>query len=341
MNRRDENQHWISRCLLKRFKLPDAPFQCFQVNTGNWVSRSLNSVCSAPGYNQLLLTEDPDNSLEAAFSVIESNLPRTLKEIDAAANRDFTELPQKVYENLCWYLSFLKGTAPYAKPGAVVSFLFQLNFELKNGLNSLLGELNLPNETIFELRRQRSMDRWVIIESENLLQLVYRVQFKRHYQLDYSSFISTKWTIANSPIEIPISDAGLVPMLIKAEAANHYLLPIRHDLILEGILFHDSSKNSSLPALKSVQLTEEEAFHRFDCICASAISELVCRQKILGIPEARTRANTNGTKFAKIVNPKNVVSSGLIEVGSGCARFRIVSTEDYVKAVHAHMKPGD
>jgi hypothetical protein len=341
MNRPDENQHWISRCLLKRFKLHGAPFQCFDVDTGNWAPKSLDSVCSAPGYNQLVVSGDTDNTLEAAFSAIESALPSALRAIDAAVSRKVTELPRPAYESLCWYLSFLKGTAPYSKPGAVVSFLFQLNLELENGHDSLLRELSFPDETIRELRIHRSMGRRVIIESENLLQLVYRLQFRRNYLYDYRSFLSTKWTVSNSPIELPISDVGMVPMFIESEAANHYLLPIRPDLLLEGILYHDPSRNSTLPVLTSLRLTDDEALYRFECICASAISELVCRQKITGIAEARSRASANGIKFPKIVDPRSITSSGLVDVGSGNLRFRVVPVEEYVKAVHAHMKPND
>ena len=37
MNLTNENQHWISQHLLKRFKLEGFPFQCYQVETGEWV----------------------------------------------------------------------------------------------------------------------------------------------------------------------------------------------------------------------------------------------------------------------------------------------------------------
>lgn len=339
MNVANENQHWISQHLLKRFKTDGSPLQCYQVETGEWVPKSLERACAAPGYNQLLVSGEADNTLETAFSKVESGLRNTFKALEDAVNRPLTELSQAVYENMCWYCSFLKCIAPYSKPGAVVSFLFQLNMELENGGNSLLRDLNIPEETVHELRRQCSMGRKVIVESENLLQLLYRFQFQRNCKYDYSQFLSTKWSVSNSSVELAMSDVGLVPMVLQDYKANHYLLPISPNLLLEGVFFHDLSKNSSRPAVRGINLTHDEAEYRFDCICASAITEIICARKLSNILEARKRARANGTKFCKIPNPKDITSSGLADVGRDDFLFRIVSVEEYVKVVHALMLP--
>ena len=339
MNVANENQHWISRHLLKRFKSKGAPLQCYQVETGEWVPKGLDRVCAADGYNQLVVSGEVDNTLEALFSKVESKLRTTLRALEDAAKRPLTELAQPVYENMCWYCSFLKGIAPYSKPGAVVSFIIQLNMELENGNYSLLRDLNVPEETVRELRRQCSMGRKVIIESENLLQLLYRFQFARTYQYNYSQFLSTKWAVRNSPIELPMSDVGLVPMILDYHKANHYLLPIGPNLLLEGIFFHDVSKNFSRPVMRGMDLTKDEAEYSFDCICASAITELICATKLPEIAEARARAKTNGTRFCKIPNPERITTSGLADVGEGDFRFRIVSVEEYVKVTHSYILP--
>lgn len=341
MNVINENQHWVSQHLLKRFKIQGAPFQCYQVETGEWVAKGLERTCAAPGYNQLLISGEPDNSLEAAFSTIESGLQDTFRALEQVAKRPMTELPELVYSNMCWYCSFLKGIAPYSKPGAVVSFVIQLNMELENGSNSLLRDLNVPEETVREMRRQCAMGRKVIIESENLLQLLYRFQFARNYRGDYSQFLSTKWAVCNSPIEFPMSDVGLVPMVLEDPKANHYLLPIGPNLLLEGIFFHDLSKNSSRPVVRGMDLTQDEAVYRFDCICASAITEVICARKLPNVSEARTRAKGDGTRFCKVPDPKRITSSGLADVGYGDFVFRIVSVEEYVKVVHSYMLPGN
>lgn len=339
MNVANENQHWISQHLLKRFKVEGLPFQCYQVETGEWVEKSLERACAALGYNQLLVSGEADNTLEAAFSKVESGLRNTFKALEDAVKRPRTELPQPLYANMCWYCAFLKGIAPYSKPGAVVSFIIQLNMELENGNYSLLRDLNVPGETIYELRQHTARGHKVIIESENLLQLLYRFQFARNYQCDYGQFASTKWAVYQSPIELPMSDVGLVPMVLEDHKANHYLLPIGPNLLLEGIFFHDLSKNSSQPVVRGMDLTHDEAEYRFDCICASAITELICSRKLLGLSDARTRAKANGTRFCKIPDPKSIRTSGLADVGEGDFLFRIVSVEEYVKLVHSHMQP--
>ena len=137
MNVANENQHWISQLLLKRFKIEGMPLQCYQVETDKWIEKSVERVCSGPGYNQLTVSGETDNSLETAFSKIESGLRTSLRALEAIANDQSTELPQSVYENICWYCSFLKGVAPYSKPGSVASFLIQLNMELQTGMSSL------------------------------------------------------------------------------------------------------------------------------------------------------------------------------------------------------------
>jgi len=120
----NQNQHWISKHLLKRFKTEAVPFQCYQVETGEWLPKGLDRTCAASGYNQLLVSTQVDNTLEAAFSKVQSGLRNTLRALEDASKRPITELRQPMYSNMCWYCAFLKGVAPYSKPGAVVSFYF-------------------------------------------------------------------------------------------------------------------------------------------------------------------------------------------------------------------------
>jgi hypothetical protein len=77
MNNPNENQYFVSKVLLERFKIPGSPLQCYQVQTGEWTPKSPKSACSSPGYNQLLRSGQiqPDNTLEADFSAVESRLP--------------------------------------------------------------------------------------------------------------------------------------------------------------------------------------------------------------------------------------------------------------------------
>jgi hypothetical protein len=341
MNHPNENQHWISQVLLERFKIPGTPFQCYQIQTGEWIPKSIERACAWPGYNQLLVSGQVDNTLEEAFSKVESGLRDTFKALEEAARKPSTELPSVIYTNMCWYCAFLKLIAPFQKLGAVVSFVFQINWELENGHNSLLQELNIPKEIVDGWRKECAAGRKVIVESENILQLLYRFQFRRSYEGDYSQFISTKWTISNSPIELPMSDVGLVPMHLTDHKANYYILPIGPNLVLEGIFFFDLTKNSSQPVIKSLNLTPAEAEYRFDSICSSAIIEIICSRKILNIPESISRAKVSGIRFHKIVSPKTIASAGLTDVSAGDFRYRIVSVEEYIEFVHSYMLPNN
>ena len=339
MNLTNENQHWISQHLLKRFKSDGAPLQCYQIKTGEWVEKGLSRICASPGYNQLILSGEVDNSLEAAFSKIESFLPQTLRALERAANQKETALPQVLYENMCWYCAFLKGTAPYSKVGSVVTFLIELNRELEQGTHFLLNDLKVPEGTIRDLQLHHEAGHRVIVESENLLQLLYRFQFNRNTKFRYVEFLNVRWTVRHSPTQLPMSDVGLVPLLIENLGLNHYMLPLGPDILLEGMLFHDASKNSATSTVQGVELNSDEAESRFDCICASALTELICGQKISGISEARSRAKESGTRFHQISDIEVIKTSGLEDVGSGDFQFRIVSADEYRSFVHSFMRP--
>jgi hypothetical protein len=73
MNNLNENQYFVSKVLLKRFKIPGNSLQCYQVQTGEWIPKSPENACSSPGYNQLLRSGQfqPDNTLEADLSAVE------------------------------------------------------------------------------------------------------------------------------------------------------------------------------------------------------------------------------------------------------------------------------
>lgn len=312
---------------------------CYQVESGKWEERGLDRSCAAPGYNQLLVSGTADNSLEDAFSKVESRLPETLRALEDIIDGRKSNLSDRLHESLCMYCAFLKGIAPYSKPGAVVSFIIQMNMELETKRYSLLRDLCISDETIFELAKHVSKGYKILIEAENLIQLLYRFQFSRTYQSNYSQFLRTRWKVCHSPLHLPISDVGLVPMLLKDQRATRYLLPFSPNLLLEGIFFHDLEKNSTQPAVEGIHLTETEAEYRFDCVCASAIEELICSRRIPGLAEARIRANANGTVFSKLPNPNALKTSGLIDIGEGEILFRAVSLEEYVALIHSYAQP--
>ena len=109
------NQHYVSQVLLRRFKKPGSPLQRYSVQSGDWKPRNPENVFSAPGWNQLRLYGQTDDSLEVEFSKIESLLPDTFKVLEKAAVATLTEPPQRIYRNLCQYCAFLWLVSPFAK----------------------------------------------------------------------------------------------------------------------------------------------------------------------------------------------------------------------------------
>jgi len=182
-------------------------------------------------------------------------------------------------------------------------------------------------------RKQR-----VIVESDNLLQSLFIFQYRRSYYLDYSLSLGTEWTVCTSPIELPISDVGIVPMNLATRDAIHYVLPISPILVLQGLLFKDPARRPPQQAVRGLTLSLNEAEYLLDCICASAISEIICSRQLPNIPASINRAKANGTTFRKIVRPDAITSAGMKSTNEEF-RYRVVSLELYKQVVHSHITP--
>jgi hypothetical protein len=339
MNAENENQHYISRVLLKRFKIPDQPLQCYQIDTQLWEPKSIDRLCAADGYNQLLVPgEETNNSLEASISRVESLLPKTFKALEFASKQETTELPSVLYQNLRQYCAFLKLSSLFSKASAVLSFLQQLNMELEKGTYYLWLELGTPQETVAGFRQEYLNGGRVIIEAENVLQLIYRLQFERLLDVNYMELASTDWTVSISPIDLPMSDIGLIQIHMEDLKANHYLLPLGPRLLLEGIFYHDLSKNSVKTTIKGLEMNQEEAEYRLDCICLSSVREIICSHKDSDVPTSIARAKTKGLRFNRIINPDLVAAAGA-KSASRKYSLRCVSQAEYRKFVHCYIMP--
>jgi Protein of unknown function (DUF4238) len=338
MSRLNERQHYISRVLLERFRIPGNPLQCYQIETGEWKPRSVEKACAAIGYNQLLAFGDLDDSLEEAFSKIESRAPQTFRELEKIAEGRSGEIPSPVYDNMCWYLAFLKLSSLPAKAAAVVNFIFQLNFEIDSGQRALTRELQIPEDTISYWKKECADGQKVIIDPENVLQLIYRNQFRRSYANEFILFRDTQWSVSVSPIELPMSDVGVVPIHLSDEKANHYILSIGPHTLLEGIFSFDLSKNVPRRPVRRLRLSAEQMEYPFDAICSSAVLEIVCSQKLAGIPESLVRAKRRGIQFHRIADAQAARSAGLKRSAEEI-RFRVVSREEYVRFMHSFIQP--
>jgi hypothetical protein len=335
----NENEHYVSQVLLRLFAV-SGKLQSYQIKDDKWRRKSPRSVFSAFGYNQLLVDGKVDNTLEAAFSKVETPLPKVFKALEEAANHASTELPSAIYENLCWYCAFLWRISPFAKAAAPANFVVQINMDLEKGNARTLREvLNIPDDQIAGLLKTHAAGRRFIIDSENFLQLVYRIQFQRHYQLDYSMFRhNAAWSICHSPIELPISDIALVQMPIHEHNSVFYILPVGPRLLLKGQIKRGEATNSDQTSIKGQTLRTDEANLWFDVIGLSAVTELVSCQVIPDIAGIRARAKARGMRFQKIVDPDLAIAAGREDFTASFG-IKEVSVEEYRKFVTSFIQP--
>jgi hypothetical protein len=339
MNLENENQHYISAVLLRRLKTPGSPLHCYQISTCEWEEKSIEKLCSAEGYNQLVVPgEKTNNSLEASISRVESKLPKTFKALEHAAQFDTMELPAAIYQNLREYCAFLKLSSLFSKASAVVSFLHQINMELERGEYFLWRELQIPQSIIDGFRLEYANNGRVIIETENALQLVYRLQFERLLQTNIWEFSRTDWAICSSQIDLPMSDAGIVPINLEKLEANHYLLPLGPRLLLEGVFYRDQSKNAIKTSIRGFRMTEEEAQYRADCLCSSSIKEIIFSKRSADVETHLARAAESGLKFHRVAQLEQVLSAGA-KPASRNYTFKCVPKEEYARFMHSFVLP--
>src|SRR4051812_34587337 len=112
MHSQTENQHFVSQVLLRRFTVSGL-LQRYDLQTNKWRPKSPKRVFSEFGYNQLLVSGQLDNTLEDAFSKVETPLPKTFAALEEASNSSETELLPAIYDNMCWYCAFLKRISPF------------------------------------------------------------------------------------------------------------------------------------------------------------------------------------------------------------------------------------
>jgi hypothetical protein len=219
-----------------------------------------------------------------------------------------------------------------------VSFLAQLNMELEKGEYFLWRELRTPDHVIARFRQKHLHGGRVIIEAENVLQLIYRLQFERLLNINFAELANTDWTISASPIDLPMSDIGLIQIHLETLKANYYLLPLGPRLLLEGVFYHDLSRNSVKTSIRRLEMTQDEAEYTLDCICLSSVREIIYSQKNFEIPANLERAKTRGFRFNRIIDPDLIKAAGAkhasLEYGLRC-----VSRDDYRRFIHSYIMP--
>ena len=271
---------------------------------------------------------------------MESLLPKCFKALEEAAKRKETLLDEPLYENLCRYCTMLKLSSLAGKAGAVVELVIQANWELENGQRCLLKYLGVPESLILQWTREYADGRRVVLDCDNPAQMAFRIKYDRTCDVTFAEFLRSNWKIATSPINLPLSDVGLIPIVLERPKAHHYLLPIGPRLLLSGVHFFDHSKNSREPLVRSFELPTGEAEYFVETICLSAIEHVIATEKDPKVPEiiARRDLNQNQVFFQRVTNPAQIASSGRID-SDGSLRLKIVPVEEYVKFVHSFMTP--
>jgi hypothetical protein len=335
------NEHYVSQVLLRRFT-ENGHLHHFHLPTGKWRRLSPKKVFSGFGYNQLQVFGQVDHTLEQAFSKVESPLPITFAALEKAADNPTTELTADIYENLCWYCAFLWRVSPFAKMAAPVEFVVQLNMDLENNrLDTLREVLGYPERICQFYRCQRAMGYKVIINSQNFLQLIYRIQFRLKYGDDYTKFrYFTKWTICRSPIDLPIADVALTQIPVNTEKVVVYGLPISPRLLLKGQMAMGEQPSSLATTVKGATMSQAEAEIWYEALCLSAVNELVSKRAIPDVLEVRARARSNGIAFTKITDPDAIIAAGQFNF-SGNFGLAVVPPEVYVKFIHSFLRPAD
>ena len=192
------------------------------------------------------------------------------------------------------YRALLKLSSPFSKAKAVVDWVVQLNHELETGKYAFWLDLGTPRDIIEGFRREHALGARVIFESENPVQLAYRYQFERLFPFNFLEFSDCEWALLHSPIQLPLSDVGLVQVYLESEKANLYMLPISPTLLLEGWVFFDAARRGATDKNEVATMTLEQAEGRLINIGHSAMEELICSTIDSTLPDLLARTKRSG-----------------------------------------------
>jgi hypothetical protein len=200
----------------------------------------------------------------------------------------------------------------------------------------------MPDETIVLFREEYARGRRLILKANNILQIAHNVRAARERECTYRQFGAGEWSIAESPITLPLSDVALVPVWDTARGIIEYVLPIGPHLLLEcnlrtGVVLN-LEEASWTRAVAARSLDQSEADQVVDRICASASREIVSSNILEDVAERRTRAKASGIKFHRSTNPRAVAEAGRIET-DGAVTFQMVSEQEFVEYVYSFVLP--
>lgn len=342
-NNINANQHFITESFVKKRFGIKGLVQRYDVKHNWWrKNASPRFIFSGKGYTQFLeVGQEVDNSLEASFSNLESHLKSILPALDYASQRKKTKLSETEFNNLCFYCAYLWYLSPFAKAKAPANFVMELDMNLKHGNWDYLRQRGMPEDNIKQMKAQYEKGYQFILQGDNYLQFVFRDQFIRKCRNQAGYFrYRTKWTVYNSPVELPISDIALIDYP-ESKSVTLYILPIAPDRVLIGRFQHSLPPpyHSEDTIVYGGTLTVEAAEDVLDVICGSAVKELVCKNK-MDVKAFRERAKQKKVGFTKINNLEDVLSAGS-KVFDRKKDLLLVplKPDEYLKYVHSCIGP--
>lgn len=333
------NQHYITESFVKKRFGTNGFVERYDVEHDKWKpNASPRFVFSGEGYTQLLIEgQSVDNSLEKAFNKAENELQNIFPVLDDAATRPETKVPNEVFNNLCFYLSYLWYLSPFAKAKAPADTVMELDKNLENGNWQYLSFTGISDETAKGMLEKHKQGAKWILKGENYLQFLFRVRIFKGFQNQAEWFrYETKWTVYNSPIELPISDIALIDYSTKDVVL--YILPISPQSVLIGKFWPNKRNTYKEAILYGDTLSLEEATYIREYICLSAVKAIACKNR-MDIKGIREEVNQKGISFTKIVNLENVLKAGSKVFNIQNLHFIAVGEADYRKFVHSFIQP--
>jgi hypothetical protein len=338
-SKKDRNDHYVSQVLLRRFTTDNGRLQKYTLKLGKWSPSAPRSVFSEIGYNQLLAFGKFNTDLDDRLKELEDTLPITLAALDNAAKAKETPLDSTVYDRMCSYCAFLWEMSPFSKSVAPVGFIHQLMLDLSLGNVDFLDAMGVKDTDIAQIKHHYANGAKFIITGSNYLQLVYRLQFGRQLESLYRIFrYSTKWSVARSPIELPIADMALIKYHLPDVNSMRSILPISPTSILIGESPMGSNVKTSTDAIVyGGELEQSGAEYLREVICQSAILTVASKTRIGDINAWRKKPVVN---LVQLQNMDAVLKAGETPILSE-QDFLITpaTTEAYVKWVHSIVKP--
>ena len=308
--RMNTKEHYVSKALIKRFANEQNRIERFKLEFGKWDTTAPKAVFKAIGYNQLLAFGTFDDSLDVTFKELEQVLPKTLDALDDIAANGSKLLTADIFEHLCWYCAFIWHMCPFKKAVSQLDFTMQLDLDLKSGKVDMLKAIGIKDSHIEVLQKHHAEGNKSVIVGKHYLQMVYRIQFRQNCEWTHKQFKHyTKWTVYNSPIELPISDHALIQYQLNKAIVS--VLPISPTSVLIGICaLGENLPPSTDTTIGSSSLTKIEAECIRDTICASAQLAIASKTRIGDINAFRKSAAEHGITFLRIKNVQAVLSAG-------------------------------